>query len=315
MISVIVPTLNRDAVLGDTLRDLLAQECGKPFEVLVVDQNGRETPPRDGPLATLAEEPRIRWLSSPGRGVVYGRNLAVHEARGDLLVFVDDDVRIEDARFLEKHIDAHGRDQGVAAICGAEFHPWRRASTSALDYGRVLPLADVLFFPRNYDHRIEATIFSTCNGSIRKDALEAVGCFDERFEGASYGDDADLALRLVAAGHRIVFDPGPALVHLMAPTGGLRISDRRATFTLQDKYLSACLFYHRHVRGAPWRLRRFHILHHILRKSLLLKANLFRPWRWPTVAFALWRADRRARRLIAEGHRWGFWTRAAKGKG
>jgi len=306
MISVIIPTLNRDGALADTLRDLLRQEGPAPFEVLVVDQNARGAPAAEGPLMVFVAEPRIRWLSSPARGVVYGRNLAIHESRGDLLVFVDDDVRIEDTRFLERHFDAHGREPGVAAICGAEFHPWRRDPAQTLGYPRGLPLADVLFFPRNFHARTEATIFSTCNGSIRKDAIRSVGCFDERFEGASYGDDADLALRLTAAGQRVVYDPAPALVHLMATAGGLRINDDRAGFTLEDKYLSACLFYRKHVRHAPRPLRRFHVFHHILRKSLLLKANVLRPYRWPGVALAILRADRRARNLLREGHRWSF---------
>lgn len=306
MISVIIPTLNRDGVLADTLRDLLRQEGPTPYEVLVVDQNARSAPPAEGPLMAFVAEPRIRWVSSPARGVVYGRNLAIHESRGDLLVFVDDDVRIEDVGFLERHREAHGREAGVAAICGAEFHPWRRDQAQTLDYPRGLPLADVLFFPRNFHRRIDATIFSTCNGSIRKDAICSIGCFDERFEGASYGDDADLALRLTAAGRRIVYDPAPALLHLMVTAGGLRINDDRAGFTLEDKYLSACLFYQKHVRRAPMRLRRFHIFHHMLRKSLLLKANVVRPYRWPTIAAALVRADRKARRLARGEHRWSF---------
>ncbi len=306
-ISVIVPTLRRDDVLEQTLKDLLDQEGGTSYELLVVDQNPEPVATRHAGLAKLAADARIRWIECVGRGVVYARNLACSQALGELLVFVDDDVRVEDKEFLRKHRDAHTNDEyQLAAICGCELNRNARECSSQLIYERRDPIDDILFFPRNHDTRIEACVLSTCNCSIKTAAFIAVGGFDERFRGASYGDDSDLALRLVEAGYRIVYDPVPYLLHLMWPMGGLRMADKTQRFRERDKYIASLFFYYKHRARIIPSHRWFYLYNYVLRKSVMLRRNVLQPWRIPVVVKGLIEARRVAKELLIKGHEFSF---------
>jgi GT2 family glycosyltransferase len=306
-VSVVVPTLNRDGYLRDTIR-FLRNQRGVRHEIIVVDQN--QVPPGSRcPDLLDGSLPPVRWAWCPGRGVVYARNLAIRMARGETVVFVDDDVQIDDPAFLTRHLAAYASDSGdpIAAVCGREMNPGRPPKTQTLGYERTDPLADVMRFPRNYAHRTDVGVLSTANCSVRRDVLLDSGCFDERFGGASYGDDSDLALRLRERGCRIVYDPSPALIHLMAGTGGLRLSDPGQTsFSQSDRVLSAILFYLKHVRAASWGHRMYFLYHYILRKSVLLRGNVTHPWRLLPVLVGLMQAYVRARRQMRSGHRWSF---------
>jgi glycosyltransferase involved in cell wall biosynthesis len=307
-ISVVVPTLNRDVYLADTLTSL-QQQCDVTLEIIVADQNEEAPEDRRPELLALSEPHEVRWTHCPGVGVVFARNLAISTARGRIVVFVDDDVRIDDPRFLARHMAAYAPDGdcSTAAVCGRETNPGRPAETDILPYERTDLLADILWFPRNYAHRVDVAVLSTANCSVKRDILIEVGCFDERFAGASYGDDSDLALRLHEAGHRIVYDPAPTLVHLMAGSGGLRLSDAsRTAFSQSERVLSGVLFYLKHVHANYPRYRRYFIYHYILRKSLLLRSNVTHPWRLPAVTWGLLSAYRRARRELQSSHRCSF---------
>ena len=305
-ISVIIPTLNRDFCLKNTLHDLSQQRGFFSFEIIVVDQNSVPVRDRDADLYTLSSKPFIRWIECVGKGVVYARNKGISVASGEILVFVDDDVKIDDNEFLSKHLGSHAEDDNVAAICGREINTGRPLLVDQLNYERLNPMSDILHFPRNFSKRIQAVILSTANCSIKKRALVKVKCFDESFSGASYGDDADLALRLAGAGYQIVYDPSPTLLHLMAPMGGLRLSDRRNSFSDVQRVISSTVFYLKHIRKEYTEFRLFYIYRYILRKSILLKANLRRPWRLPLVVWSLIRAFFLARETLKQGHKFSF---------
>lgn len=312
-VSVVIPTLNRDEYLCATLGSLIRQRYANR-EIIVADQNRTPLAERGEGLRTIAADPAVHWLSCPGKGVVYARNMAISVATGDLIVFVDDDVEIQDDRFLEQHVVAHERGRGtqLGAVCGREINPGGANLTNSLPQRRGDPV-DALHFPRNYSTRVEWTVLSTANCSVRRDALLAVGCFDERFGGASYGDDTDLALRLVEHGYHVVYDPAPVLVHLMASAGGLRLSaPTSSVFSGTDRVLSSAVFYFKHIHHQRPEYRANYIVHHILRKTVLLRANVTHPWRLPGTALSLVRAIVKARALARSGHRCSFGERAGK---
>jgi len=306
-ISVIIPTLNRDTYLKDSLGGLLQQEGNFSFEIIVVDQNAVGVKIRNSSLYLLSQSPRVKWFGSAGKHVTYARNKGISLAEGEIIVFVDDDVKIDDKKFLQKHLNAHRQsDSNVAAVCGREVNENSLPHIDSLDYERKSPLSDVFFFPRNYSKRTEAVVLSTANCSINKKALLDVKGFDENFSGAAFCEDIDLALRLINKEYEIVYDPSPTLLHLKAPTGGLGLSDNSSPFSHTERALSAIVFYLKYIHKSHREFRRYYIYWHILRKTVLLKANVSRPWRLPLAAFGLIRAFFIAHRLLKKGHRYSF---------
>ena len=133
-----------------------------------------------------------------------------------------------------------------------------------------------------------------------REAFLAIGGFDENFSGNSYGDDFDLAIRLDRAGFRTVYDPEAALVHLRVPMGGLRLSDANNPFNEFDRRCRAGFSFLRH---GNWRTYPSLIHRSLLRKTVLLKRNVLRPWRQPAVWTGVIRAYFEARRRVRCGPR------------
>jgi glucosyl-dolichyl phosphate glucuronosyltransferase len=107
--TVIVPTFGRPAAIKGALRSLLAVGPRKlDTEILVVDNNS--DPNLSADLRTecgKAGEP-VRYAAEPGLGQTAARHRGAKEARGDLLIYVDDDVEVSSSwlgAFLEAFED------------------------------------------------------------------------------------------------------------------------------------------------------------------------------------------------------------------
>ncbi len=97
-LSVIVPTLNEERHVGALLSDVAAQTRG-PDEVLVVDAGSA-----DGTIRVVRRFPPVKLLAGTPP-VACGRNLGGRSATGDVLIFLDADVRLHGdffERFLEE---------------------------------------------------------------------------------------------------------------------------------------------------------------------------------------------------------------------
>ena len=90
--SVIIPVLNEEGHLGSLLSDVAAQGR-RPDEVLVVDAGST-----DGTVPVARRFPFARLLSGEPP-VARGRNLGGREAKGEVLIFLDADVRLSPAFF------------------------------------------------------------------------------------------------------------------------------------------------------------------------------------------------------------------------
>lgn len=290
-VSIIIPTFRRPEPLRLTIEDLgrLNPVAG---EVLIVDQSPEPcfaesvwTLPNGIPVRVLRRAP----------GVVAARNAAVAVARHEVLIFLDDDVRIGDAAFLQNHLRNY-EDATVDAVCGQELSApdFTSSAPDRSQYGSLYEEAE--FFNRRSSEPRAITHLSTCNCSVRRSSLARLGGFDQAFAGNSYGDDTDLAVRLAQSGGRILFDPTASVRHMHWRQGGLRLNDQTNKASAHDRHLSSWLVYFRHV---PPKWRRWFLWHRILRRQLLLKANIWRLHRWPAIIAGILSSRATARRLAA----------------
>src|SRR5471030_2476741 len=94
-VTVAIPTYNRADFLRQTLAGLTAQQFPRDhFEVLVIDNNSG-----DHTAAVVAEfasaQPAPRYLREEKQGLDHARNRALVEARGEIIVFGDDDILVK----------------------------------------------------------------------------------------------------------------------------------------------------------------------------------------------------------------------------
>jgi len=95
LITVAIPTHNRASLLRETLQRLacVAIPDGVDWELIVVQNNCTDGTP--AMLADLAGQLPLRALSESRPGVNFARNAAVDAARGEYIVFTDDDTLVE----------------------------------------------------------------------------------------------------------------------------------------------------------------------------------------------------------------------------
>src|SRR5438874_12024057 len=104
-VSVIIPTFNGSALLGESIASVLAQTY-QDFELIVVDDGSTDN--TSGVVASFATK-QIRYIHQVNRGVGAARNTGAKAANGELLVFLDhDDLLLPDClqmrtAFFDEH--------------------------------------------------------------------------------------------------------------------------------------------------------------------------------------------------------------------
>jgi len=203
LLSVVVPTYDRRGILERTLPFLLDQTAHRrDYEIVVVVDGSR-----DGTLEMLRarrDEPGFRIVVQENRGLAAARNRGAREARGEVLLFLDDDM-IASRDLLAVHRGEHSRpgERVVFGALGLAEGPRR----SFLKEG-------VEIWGREMDARLSAPgrrfRFDDChfgNASMSRELLLRAGGFDESF--LRFGnEDYDLGWRLIQSGAEMRYSPG-----------------------------------------------------------------------------------------------------------
>jgi GT2 family glycosyltransferase len=264
-VSVVIPTYRRERLLCQTLRDVL-DLAWSDYEVIVVDQTERHEPDTERYLADVGEG--IVHLRHGPPSVVAAANRGLAVARGEFVVFLDDDVRVSDRDLIAHHLDNY-QDEGVGGVAGRVLDA-ECPREGAFDPRSADPVWG--FFHSGWSHRqrCEVTTAPGANMSFRRDVLVAVGGVDERFAGNAFRWENDLCLRVRAAGRRVVYDPRPTVHHFYRSAGGSENRHLHGTGAGSHRWYRD--FFHNHVYVALthmppssllpllWRLYRGHVM-------------------------------------------------------
>ncbi|MBD2325491.1 hormogonium polysaccharide biosynthesis glycosyltransferase HpsN [Alkalinema sp. FACHB-956] len=260
LISVIIPTYGREEPLVVSIRDVLKQDYPQ-FEVLVVDQTPTHGPEVQAFLEEMAAAGKIRWFRLNWASLPGARNYAVRQAKGDVMLFLDDDVELP-AGFLAAHAQNYDRPE-VGAVAGRVLDRMKLADHAAGLVVEDLPPEamdpGIAWYHINLVHTVKPQrVLSArgCNMSYRREIFYKHQIwFDERFRGSAVREESDFCLRIRKTGLQIWYDPTAQLVHLGEETGGCHdISTRSMQYQIT--------FYHNHfLMGlknlTPWQAVRF----------------------------------------------------------
>ncbi|MBX7209085.1 MAG: glycosyltransferase [Verrucomicrobiaceae bacterium] len=308
-ISCIIPTFNRRHVLVGTIEMLLDQSSAAK-EIVVVDQSTDIPPEVSSRLQSWHEQGRIKWVRQPEPNASMARNRGALESTGDVIVFLDDDIRVS-RDFVASYQRAFA-DPEVRAVAGqvleggCETVGTRDPRADDPDYGWM-------FCKRNFDKPFTGAFLMAGNMGVRRTDFMAVGGMDEHYMKGAFREEADFAMRWRKSGKMIHFRPDVSLIHLAGPgiqDGGARHWTYRTPWTAMHHYFGSWYFLLNH---ATWRSLPY-LLAVDMRSAGLNKRNLRKPWmiplhlsRWLWALPGALRARIEGPRLIGTAH-------AAKGK-
>jgi GT2 family glycosyltransferase len=249
-ISVIIPTYEREEPLQESIEDVLQQDYPN-FEILVVDQTQKHQPQIEAYLEQLKTAKKIRWLRLNWASLPGARNYGVRHANGDIVLFIDDDIKLP-AGYLKTHAQNYQNNPQIGAVAGRVFDRMKLADSQSQHSGdsyqiEYLPPEamdpGIAWYHIDLVHTIKPQqVISArgCNMSFRREIFSKHNIwFDERFRGNAVREESDFCLRLRTTGYQIWYDPEAYLIHLGEETGGCHdISTRSLKYQLT--------FYHNH---------------------------------------------------------------------
>lgn len=217
-VSVVVRGGDSPALLVTCLEHLGALRTA-PHEIILVDP-GTDESTRHLVAEKFPDVVHLRPPRRPGRAQTPWQAGLSH-ASGDVVAFLDGDTRVDEL-WLDALTTPYA-DPAVSAVGGRvvsaspasraphDVHAAREdheATTGLASIGRVLPSGELTsFFGADPGRPVKVDHLPTANLSFRTAALASVGGFRAPGPGTTDHDATDAALRLSAAGHRLVFTP------------------------------------------------------------------------------------------------------------
>ena len=214
-VTVAIATYNRADFLRQTLAGIVAQQFPRDhFEVLVIDNDSS-----DHTHAVVNEfasaHPAPRYIYEPQRGLSYARNRAIAEARGEFIVFGDDDILVAPDWLAQLTVPLLADSAERIGAVGGEVIPVFPDGVPGWIAGWHAPLA----------YRADAGPLDSrhspmgANLAFRRAVLVRLGAFDPALgrTGKNFfgGDETEMIRRIRAAGLEVWFAPAAAVQHQM----------------------------------------------------------------------------------------------------
>jgi len=225
-VSVIVRSYNRMPELC-ALTEALLRQRHESFEVVVVEQSTDVPPGAAARLAELERDERLRVLRRSPLGGAGARNVGVENARGELLLFIDDDDLPVGDDWVAAHVRAY-EDPACLGVSGRHIHndepvhrysPWLALVTRTLSYDPILKFP--LTYVQHDRRRVPVFAVHGTNASIRRSAWERFGGWDTD---TAIEDEVSFCLRALRAKRSdeyFAYDPRPTLLRNRDVRGGL----------------------------------------------------------------------------------------------
>ena len=256
MISVIVVNYNAGPLLTACVRTALPQVS----EVLVVD-NASSDSSVEGFARQVADEPRLKILRNDANlGFAAACNIGFSQAKGDFVLFLNPDCRLDEAAVLEL-LRALQADAAVGMVGGLLVNPdgseqgggrravptpWR-SFVRAFGLGRFAKRWPKLFFDFYLhkqplpDRPIEVEAISGACMLVKREVVDDVGLWDEGY--FLHCEDLDLCMRFRQKGWKILFVPSARVTHTLGAC-----SRTRPIFVEWHKHKGMMRFYRKFFR-------------------------------------------------------------------
>jgi GT2 family glycosyltransferase len=222
--SIIIPTRNGQKLVRQCIESIKDKTTYAPYEILLVD-NGSDERASLAYFHALRDAGTVRLLVDP-RPFNFSRlnNEAAAEARGEFLVFLNNDVEVITPDWLSELV-SHAQRPAIGAVGARLWYP-----NDTIQHAGLVLVAGLAAHAHHGKRRGDHGYFSRASiiqslsavtaacVCMRKAVFEEIGGFDETLAVAF--NDVDLCLRIQAAGYRNLYTPFAELYHHESATRG-----------------------------------------------------------------------------------------------
>lgn len=218
-VSIIIPSYNRDKMLGITLESFINQDFPRDrYEIIVADNHSTD----DTKAVVLEWQKKspvaIKYIYEERQGVHFARNSAAKQANGEILYFTDDDM-IAEPDLLSELVKVFKIDPRVGTATGRVLPKWEIQPPDwilQLCYNGWLSIFDSLG-DGTYIDETDFGVYS-CHQAIRREALFKAGGFNPESTYTDYVGDGEtgLSIKLKDIGYKFGYN-GKSVIHHMIP--------------------------------------------------------------------------------------------------
>ena len=223
MISLIVCSYNREKYIYEALSRIAKNDYPtEDYEIVMVNNNSTDNTANECKrFAKDYPQAPYHYFMETKQGLSHARNRGIDEAKGDIIVFLDDDSMVEPdyLKELDKAMKAHSDAMAYGGKITPRFEngetpkwicKWTYSWVSAIDMGNEVKLFERNAFPIG------------ANMGFRKECLDKVGKFNPDLgrskKNLMGGEEKDIFNRVKAEGMKIYYFPTIALHHVIPPS-------------------------------------------------------------------------------------------------
>ncbi len=232
LVSVIIPNKDQKDTLKNCLDSVFEKTTYRNFEIIIVENNSTE-PQTFAYYEELRKHSNIRiitWESGFNYSAI--NNFAVKEARGEYLLFLNNDVEVINPEWMSEMLgNCQRREVGIV---GAKlYYP----DDTIQHAGTIIGIGGIaghafLNMPRSrtgYLHKASiqmnlSAVTAACM-LMKKSVFEQIGGFEEELQVAF--NDVDLCLRTVQANFLVVYNPRVELYHYESKSRGTEDNEEK----------------------------------------------------------------------------------------
>lgn len=247
LVSIVIPTRDKVEILRRCIDSIRALSTYSRYEIALIENNSEQAETR-AYYESLRHDATVRVVEWNNR-FNYQRlnNYAVEQARGEIIIFLNNDVHVISPGWIEEML-MYAQRRDVGAVGAKLYYPDGRIQHAGVILGiggcadhshRFAARDSPGYFGRLVTVQNYAAVTGACM-MLRRSVFEEVGGFDEDYE-LAWGD-VDLCLRVRAAGYSNVWTPYAELFHDESATRGADTTpeqlarDHRERATLLQKW-------------------------------------------------------------------------------
>lgn len=215
MNSILIITYGREKELLDTLK-CFQNYKGTLLELLILDNNEKNILKEKIFKILENESIKIRYFNDgENYGVALGRNYLIKEARGNILITLDDDIEIEEdinvfISKIEKYF-SNNKNIGCLAFNIINYYS-KKPLRHEIPHGNKK-----LDFNRN----LETYYFIGAGHAIKKEVYNKIGLYPKDL-GKYGGEERDLSFRILESNYEILYTADVKIYHKVSPNGRLK---------------------------------------------------------------------------------------------